>query len=136
MISMRKTLVVALVLAATLSVIGGCAHRGSATSPSPPTGALLEGTRWQLSEWTLGGQISGSSGVNSYGGPYTIGPGDAFSTGPLAVTLIGGSGPAMRAESAYLTLLREVKTYKWNGGKLTLFDAGGNESLIFDYTGK
>jgi hypothetical protein len=42
----------------------------------------------------------------------------------------------MRAESAYLTLLREVKTYKWNGGKLTLFDAGGNESLIFDYTGK
>jgi heat shock protein HslJ len=153
MINMRKTLVVALVLAATLSVIGGCAHRSGANPGSSPPGSSpsrspLEGTQWRLSEWTVssidpasvtiwanfaGGQISGSSGVNSYGGPYKTGPGDAFSTGQLAVTAIGGTGPAMRAESAYLTLLSQGRSYRvsGDGDTLTLYDAAGNESLIF-----
>ena len=38
----------------------------------------------------------------------------------------------MRAESAYLTLLSQAKSYKLDGRGLTLFDQNGNESLIFE----
>jgi len=107
----------------------------------------LEGTRWHLAEWTLSslspgefnitaefadGQIGGHSGVNSYGGPYTLGPGTAFAVGSLASTEMAGAEPAMRAEGAYLTLLGRARSYRVDAGRLTLFDAGGNESLIFE----
>ena len=126
----------ALGIAATLVVLVGCA----AASVS------LDGTQWRLTGWTVSsidpaavtitadfadGQISGNSGVNSYSGPCTVGPGEAFSAGPLAATLMAGEEPAMRAETAYLTLVGQAKSYKVQEGTLTLFDAGGNESLIF-----
>ena len=38
----------------------------------------------------------------------------------------------MRAEGAYLTLLGQARSYRVDAGRLTLFDAGGNESLIFE----
>ena len=37
----------------------------------------------------------------------------------------------MRAEGAYLTLLGQARAYRVEAGRLTLLDAGGNESLIF-----
>lgn len=106
----------------------------------------LDGTQWILTEWTLSslrpgdfkitatftdGQIHGHSGVNTYGGPYRLGAGHAFSLGPLASTEMAGPEPAMRAERAYMTLLGQVRSYRLGQGRLTLFDAGGNESLIF-----
>jgi heat shock protein HslJ len=123
---------------------------GSSSSLSTASaGSSLDGTRWKLTGWTLNslnpadftitarfaeGQISGNSGVNTYGGPYRIGPGAAFSAGPLASTQMAGPEPAMRAETAYLTLLGQAKSYKMAGGVLTLYDGGGNESLIFEGT--
>ena len=44
---------------------------------------------------------------------------------------MGGPEPAMRAESAYVTLRGQTGSYKVSGGVLTLYDANGNESLIF-----
>jgi len=133
----RFARIITLVLVAvSLAALVGCA-----LGANP-----LEGTRWRLSEWTLsslrptdftitaqfaGGQISGNSGVNSYGGACKVGPGAAFSAGPLASTEMAGPEPAMRAESAYVTLLTQAKTYKMAGDTLTLYDAGVNESLIF-----
>ena len=112
---------------------------------SSGTGAL-EGTHWRLESWTLnslnpadftitaqfaGGQISGNSGVNSYGGPVKLGPGAAFTAGPLTSTLMAGPEPAMRAESAFTKLLAGATSYKVSSGTLTLYDGGGNESLVF-----
>ena len=37
----------------------------------------------------------------------------------------------MRAEGAYITLLQQARSYKPAGDTLTLYDANGNESLIF-----
>ena len=106
----------------------------------------LDGSRWRLKSWTLDslnpadftitaefadGRISGSSGVNTYGGPVKVGPGSAFSAGPLASTMMAGPEPAMRAESAYVTLLGQAKSFKVVSGTLTLYDANGNESLVF-----
>jgi heat shock protein HslJ len=82
------------------------------------------------------GRMSGNSGVNSYGGDYETGPGDAFAAGGLAGTLMAGPEPAMRAETAYLTLLGQAASYKVADGRLTLYDKGGNESLIFDAAGQ
>jgi heat shock protein HslJ len=129
---------VTMVLAVALAAVAGCG--GSSDAPS------LDGTSWRLSGWTLSsldpndftitaqfaeGKISGKSAVNNYGGAYTEGPGDAFSVGDLASTMMAGPEPEMRAESAYLKLLAEAKSYKLDGDTLTLFDPNGNESLIF-----
>jgi heat shock protein HslJ len=128
------------VIAVAIIALAGCS-RGH---------AALEGTQWRLAEWTLSsldaqdfditatftdGKISGHSGVNSYGGPYALGPGSAFSVGQIASTEMAGPEPAMRAEGAYLTLLGQARSYRVEAGRLTLFDAGGNESLIFDAVG-
>ena len=62
--------------------------------------SALEGTQWRLTEWTLSsldprdfeitaefadGEVSGHSGVNSYGGPYTVGRVNHSRSGRLRV---------------------------------------------------
>ena len=110
----------------------------------------LAGTQWRLTGWTLSslspagftitaafadGRISGRSAVNSYGGPYEVGSGSSFSVGQLASTRMAGPEPAMRAEGAYMTLLAQARSYEVREDRLTLFDAGGNESLLFAAAG-
>jgi heat shock protein HslJ len=126
-----------LLVALSLAALVGCSRGGNP----------LDGTQWRLSNWTLSslspadftitaefadGQISGSSGVNSYSGPCSLGPSDAFAVGPLSSTEMAGLEPAMRAEGAYMTLLGQARSYELTEGRLTLFDEGGNESLIFE----
>jgi len=106
----------------------------------------LDGTSWRLESWSVSsldprdftitaefddGQIGGTSAVNSYGGEYTTGPGSDFSVGEIAQTLMAGPEEDMRAESAYIELLRAAASYRLNGTTLTLYDEAGNESLIF-----
>ena len=132
-----KRLTCVLLIALALIALSGC-------SADPVS---LDGTQWTLAEWSVSslspndfqitadfadGRISGKSAVNSYGGEYTLGPGDAFSTGPLVTTLMAGPEPAMRAEQAYTVLLAAARSYKLAGDRLTLYDEGGNESLIFE----
>jgi heat shock protein HslJ len=140
MMRLRLTAVCAtLAVSMALLPVAGCGGSGSA----PPA---LNGTSWRLTGWTLSsldpngftitaafadGKISGKSAVNTYSGSYTEGPGDAFSVGELASTMMAGPEPDMRAEQAYLTLLSQAKSYALKGGGLTLFDENGNESLIF-----
>jgi heat shock protein HslJ len=109
----------------------------------------LDGTQWRLTAWTLSslnprdlnitaefadGKIGGHGGVNTYGGPYTLGSRQSFKVGQLASTQMAGPEPAMRAESAYFTLLDQARSYRVDAGRLTLLDAGGNESLTFEAT--
>ena len=140
---LRRSRVLASVLLAIVAfvAVAGCSSGAGS----------LDGTHWRLREWTLNslnpadftitaqfadGTISGSSGVNAYSGPVKLGPGAAFSAGPLASTLMAGPEPAMRAESAYSTLLGQAKSFKRTTGTLTLYDSGGNESLVFEAAGK
>ena len=131
---------VALAFSMALLAAFGCGGSGRKA-------ATLDGTAWRLTGWSLSsldpndftitaefadGKISGKSAVNSYFGPYTEGPGDAFSVGDVAGTMMAGPEPDMRAEGAYLTLLSEAKSYKLEGAGLMLFDQNGNESLIFE----
>ena len=126
-----------LVVAVAIGALSGCGRGQPA----------LDGTRWRLTEWTLSsldardfeitaefadGKISGRGGVNSYGGPYTLGSRQSFKVGSIASTEMAGPEPAMRAEGAYLTLLGQARSYKLEAGQLTLFDAAGNVSLSFE----
>jgi heat shock protein HslJ len=137
---MRRLTAATMILAALLLAVAGCGALGTRRP-------ALEGSQWRLSEWTLSsltpadftitarfadGRVSGNSGVNSYSGPYQVGLGDAFSVGQIAGTGMAGPEAAMRAETAYLTLLGQAKSYKLANGTLTLYDAYGNESLIFE----
>lgn len=137
MIQLSKKVTAILLIAVSLIALFGC------TPASNP----LDKTQWNLIGWTLSslsptdfkitanfadGKIAGNSGVNSYSGSYTLGPGEAFLAERIAGTLMAGPEPAMRAETAYLTLLGQAKSYKLTGGKLTLYDKDGNESLIFE----
>lgn len=146
MIGRSKTLTAVILIAVSVIALAGCS---SDTGSSD--GGSLDGTQWRLTEWTLSSldpsdftitaqfadrQVSGNSGVNTYSGSYQAGPGEAFSVQQIAATEMAGPEPAMRAESAYLTLLGQAKSFKVADGRLTLYDQGGNESLLFDAAGK
>jgi len=77
-------------------------------------------------------QIGGHGVVNTYGGLCTLGPGNAFAAGSLVRTEMAGPESATRAEGPHLTLLAQAKSSRADAGRLTPFDAGGNESLIFE----
>jgi len=131
-----KKLAAVFLTAVALAALAGCSSAAGS----------LDGTAWRLTGWTLsslypgdftitasfaGGQISGRSGVNSYGGTYRAGAGGSFEVGELASTLMAGPEPDMRAEAAYLELLGAAGSYKLDGSTLTLYDRNGSESLIF-----
>ena len=131
----------ALLISISMFALVGCSNTPNA----------LDGTQWKLTGWTLNslnpadftitakftnGQIAGSSGVNTYSGAYKLGPGNAFSVEQVASTLMAGPEPAMRAETTYMALLGQAKSYSISGATLTLYDKGGNESLILEATGK
>ncbi len=111
--------------------------------------SALEGSRWKLiasssssidpAKVTItarfaGGQISGNSGVNNYGGQFKAGPGSAFSAELIAGGQMGGPKAEMQAESTYLTLLGEASSFKISDGKLKLYNKAGKELLIFERT--
>lgn len=110
-------------------------------------GGNLAGTNWRLMAWSAGSsdpsqftitadfsdsQISGTSAVNSYGGPYTATADGHFSVGDLQSTLMGGSEEAMRAESIYVDLLRQASTYAVTNATLTLKNGNHDDVLTFN----
>ena len=81
------------VVGVAISALVGCARGPSA----------LDGTQWRLTEWTLSslnprdfeitaefadGKIGGRGGVNSYGGPYTVGARQSFPIARNATSLL------------------------------------------------
>lgn len=130
-----STMLHGLIVAAALTA---CAHTDSMT---------LDDTRWKLAGWSISsqhaadagitaafnnGNVTGHSGVNTYGGAYTATSAGAFSVMSLQITEMAGPEPLMRAERSYMTLLEQAASYKARADTLTLYDKGGNESLIFE----
>lgn len=106
----------------------------------------LAGTKWRLTAWSASSlnpaaftitadfsesEITGTSAVNLYGGPYTATDDESFSVGDLSATEMAGSEEAMRAEALYFDLLRQVRKYEVSGAMLTLRNEGNQDVLIF-----
>ncbi len=109
----------------------------------------VDGTKWTLTGWLVSSvgagdytmslefdkeTFSGRSAVNSYGGDYIILPGGKITISGMYATEMAGSPEAMQAESVYFGLFDSVEKYVINDNVLTLFDANGNEVLIFEKT--
>ncbi len=103
-------------------------------------GDPLAGTSWRLiaiddSPVTPGrpitasfadGQVSGSSGCNSYGGVYTV-RGDRLTTSDLSTTLMACPEPGvMDQEAAYVSILSSAQTFTLSDGQLLITGAGGD----------
>jgi heat shock protein HslJ/chitodextrinase len=102
----------------------------------------LEGTTWVLSgslpEAPItalfdGATVSGSSGCNSYSGPYSstraAGPSNSISVGELTSTQMACEEAVMAQEQAYLAALSAAQAYTIEGNTLTIAHAGG--ALVF-----
>ena len=124
----------------------------SKTSVENTTGSTsFEGTLWVLDEYRnvegslapglqdttvtaefSDGEVSGSSGCNSYNTQYEI-EGESIMIGPIAVTRKYCSEPEgiMEQESQYLTALQNAVTYNIELDQLNLFD--GERSRLVNY---
>lgn len=110
----------------------------------------LAGSSWRLRGWSVSsidpasagitaafadGRISGYNGVNRYSGAYTLSARDRFRAERITATQRASIDERkMRAESAYLALLDDVRSLKVDGQRLVLYDANGNETLVFERT--
>ncbi|WP_197085794.1 META domain-containing protein [Corynebacterium comes] len=77
------------------------------------------------------GDVSGSTGVNSYQGTYTWKANGFFEFDELAVTERGGPPAAMIFERRFLDAIEDVRSYELVDMKLRLGDGDGGELLIF-----
>lgn len=140
---------IAIVLAGlSAAALAACGSSGddvdaSAASEGPP----LEGTNWVLSDSSdLGvavgdvtvsarfqdGTVSGSSGCNSYTGPYEL-DGEDLTIGPnLASTQMACEDPQASVEQAYLAALPEVAGFSIADEQLTLKNGDGDALLVYD----
>jgi len=118
-------------------------------APSAPAG--LPGTSWQVISYNNGkqavvsllagtdislnfgtdGQVSGSSGCNTYSGGYQA-SGNALKAGPLASTQKACDQPAgvMEQEQQYLAALQNSATFEIAGDTLTIRDASGAMQVV------
>ena len=71
------------------------------------------------------GKVSGSSGVNTYGGEYATEDPDKISIGELATTMMAGPEDAMAQEAAFLVALKSAATYRATVNELELRTADG-----------
>ncbi len=127
----------AAVLALSVMALAGCGS-GSTADDSK----ALEGKTWKATEIagvksvlaTKGsaatakfatGKVTGTGTVNSYGGPYTTGPGNTIQIGVLISTQMAGPEDAMAQEQAYFAALQKAATYEVTGDSLTLLDDKG-----------
>jgi heat shock protein HslJ len=79
---------------------------------------------------TARGTVSGSSGVNTYHGPCTIGKG-TISIGELVATKMAGSKKLMEQEQLYLAALKSAATWTISGSTLELRTAGGALAVTY-----
>jgi len=84
---------------------------------------VTEGARLTL-EFGMGGNVSGSGGVNKFNGPYESTQ-KTLDIGTLAGTSMAGPPELMEQEAAYLAALENAATWEVTGGKLTVRDASG-----------
>lgn len=88
------------------------------------------GTKITL-EFSENGQVSGSSGCNSYGGTYKA-QGEILDIGALVSTLRACVDPnAMKMEAAYVGALQEAQMFSKSADGLTITFANGSGKLEF-----
>jgi heat shock protein HslJ/uncharacterized lipoprotein YbaY len=124
---------VALLMAGTILLLAACGPFGGSSQDE------LVGQVWTLTalmgepplpvttitaEFTADGRVSGSSGCNTYMGPYEVN-GSKLSFGqPMASTMMACQPAIMDQEQAYMKALGATVSFEIKDGTLILYDAG------------
>jgi len=121
----------------------------AACSAGPGTGGELQGTTWVLRSYEQNGsltilpetlyadvdfevnRVSGFSGCNQFDALYQAGGRTLLISQP-AVTLMACDQATMDFEQTYISLLQSSRFYSVRRDTLTIYDALGSESLVFD----
>jgi uncharacterized lipoprotein YbaY len=80
------------------------------------------------------GQVSGSSGCNSFSAAYTVN-GDELTVGPAASTMMACEEAVMDQEQLFLENLGKAASYELVEDQLNILDAEGNVLLTFEQGG-
>jgi len=108
----------------------------------------IDNTSWKLIGWNVNSlspdittitlnfdknKIGGNGGVNTYGGDYKIGiHSDIRVSNIFSTEMASQNNDVNRAESAYFSLLQEVRYYQLDKTSLILSDINKNTLLIFE----
>jgi heat shock protein HslJ len=113
---------------------GASAITGKWTATSYYTGTAIQSAEIgsTLTADFKGGQVSGESGCNSFGGPYEV-SGSTIKLGPFRSTLKACTDPVLATqEQKYVAALELATTYQVTGARLELFRADGGIAATFD----
>ncbi len=150
-----KRLITGVILITSLLLSVSCANSTPPNQePSVPTVPTLENTTWVLQSYGqpgnlktvltgadvtwksteitavfgASGRVTGSSGVNTYGGTYELLDNKLSITG-ITLTTLGGPQPLVDQETEFLKLLRAAESYQIKDSQLQI--NCGQELLIF-----
>jgi heat shock protein HslJ len=144
-------LMIAVILGQTIVACVGVESLVATPEPEPPVSgegfATLDGTSWRLetiqgepvlpgTEPTLvfeDGNAGGTTGCNSFGGPYVATGEAAIQFAEIASTQMACMDPdgVMEQEIAYLSMLQSATDYRVEGDRLELHNDLGETVLAF-----
>lgn len=147
MIRFRLYEITGIFIIVTLTVLTGISCADNVSS-HPAANPPLEGTAWVLKAYgdpadletplaehpvtmtfeKSTRKVSGSTGLNSYGGDYAL-DGDKVTFTQMIQTLLAGPADVMAQETAFNGVLRSVRTWQIADAELTLTGTAG--VLIF-----
>ncbi len=98
-------------------------NNGAGAVVSPVEGSEITVT------FTADGQVFGSTGCNSFSGPFTV-QGDTIAVGQLGLTMMACEDALMAQESQFLAALQTPAAIEVSGGMVTLRDADGAMQVV------
>jgi heat shock protein HslJ len=141
------TVAILLVVLASVALVSAAPPAVTRAAQSPSD---LEGSRWILVSHQdkagqlvdalpdapataefAGGKVAGSASCNNYTASFEV-SGENLKIGQAASTMMACDPAIMDQETAFLTHLQAAAQYAIDGGQLTLFDASGAATLVFN----
>ena len=114
---------------ANTSLVGSWTVTGFLTSSGTAFTSVISTTEL-TAVFAADGTVNGSSGCNTYSGPYTQGPGDAVKIGPLAKTLRACADPDVEAqETSFTQALESSVAAEVTSREATLLNAAGQRTV-------
>jgi heat shock protein HslJ len=146
---MKRSLPVLSAVIASALVLLAVVFAGCGSGSQADDSKLLEGKTWRavqiagLTKTMTGkgsaatakfsaGQMGGSGTVNSYGAPYTTGPGNTIQISGIMTTEMAGPPQNMAQEVAYYAALPKAVTYQVTEASLTLLDDKGGVLVKYE----